>query len=233
MIKNIRNLFTLEYLPFTLLLAVNLGFLSLAFIIDPPEAIFSGFFHIIQSRSILITDYIELGGIGAAFLNVSMVGISALLMVLRLGVKPAGANIMALWMSIGFAFFGKNLFNMIPLTVGVLLFAKYRKQPFSQYYLSALLVATISPTISEIAFLGMFSRPVEITAGVIMGFLVGFIFPAISADSVKIHGGFNLYNMGFAGGLVATMLATVFKNILNKGTEMFRWEKALIIKTNC
>jgi len=211
--KNLRNIFSYEYFPFTLMLFVSLGFLPLAFIINRPETVLNGFIRIIQSRSILVTDYIALGGIGATFLNVSMVGISTVMMLFRLGVKPAGANIMALWMSIGFAFFGKNVFNMIPLTFGVWLFSKYRKEPFSNYYLSALLVATISPTISEIAFLGMFSRPIEISAGVLMGFLVGFIFPAISADSVKIHSGFNLYNMGFAGGLVATMLATVYRNI--------------------
>ena len=210
---NIRNLRSREYLPFALMLAVNTGFLVLAFVVDQPSAIFGGFFRIIKSRSILVTDYVALGGIGAALLNVSMVGLSTVLMLIRLGVKPTGANIMALWMSIGFAFFGKNVFNMIPLTCGVWLFAKYSKGSFSNYYLSALLVATLCPTISEIAFLGRFSRPVEILAGVLLGFVVGFIFPAVSADSVKVHSAFNLYNMGFAGGLIATMLATLFKSL--------------------
>jgi MFS family permease len=61
--------------------------------------------------------------------------------------------------------------------------------------------------------MGRFARPVEILAGVLMGFAVGFIFPAISADSVKVHSGFNLYNMGFAGGIVATVLATGYRNL--------------------
>jgi hypothetical protein len=169
--------------------------------------------RIIQSRSILITDYIELGGTGATLLNVSIVGALCVLMMIRLGLKPNGANIMALWMSMAFAFFGKNVFNMVPLTFGVWLFAKYRKEPFSNYYLAALLVATLSPAISELAFLGMFSRPVEIAAGILLGFLVGFIFPAISRESIKIHYGFNLYNMGFSGGLIATVLATGFRSL--------------------
>jgi hypothetical protein len=211
--ENIKNLRSREYLPFTLMLTLNTGVLALAFVTDRPDTVFRGFIKIIQSRSILVTDYIALGGIGAALLNVSIVGFSTLLILLRLGVRPNGLNIMALWMSIGFAFFGKNLFNMIPLTFGVWLFAKYSKGDFSNFYLSALLAATLSPAISEIAFLGIFSRPVEILAGIILGFLVGFIFPAIAADSVKIHGGFNLYNMGFAGGLAATILATLFRSL--------------------
>ena len=211
--KNIRNLRSREYLPFTIMLAVNAGFMVLAFVSDQPSVLFRGFIKIIGSRSILVTDYIALGGIGAALLNVSIVGFSTLLMLIRLGIKPTGANIMAMWMSIGFAFFGKNLFNMVPLTFGVWLFAKYSKGDFSKYYLSAMLVATLCPTISEIAFLGMFNRPVEIIAGISLGFLVGFVFPAVSADSVKVHSGFNLYNMGFAGWLIATILATLFRSL--------------------
>jgi hypothetical protein len=196
------------------MLAVNLAFLALAFIVDRPQAVISGFLRIIQSRSILVTDYVEIGGIGAALMNVSIVGAASIAMLLRLGVKPNGLNIMALWLSIGFAFFGKNVFNMIPLTFGVWLFTRYCKMPFSSYYLSAILVSTLSPTISEIAFLGIYSPFVEIPLGIVLGFFVGFIFPVVSAESVKVHGGFNLYNMGFSGGLIATMLATLYKNLL-------------------
>ena len=211
--KIIRRLRTREYLPFTLILCVNVAFLALAFAVDSPRGIFAGFLRIIQSRSILVTDYIAIGGMGAALLNVSVVGISTVFMLLRLGQKPTGANVMAVFLSIGFAFFGKNVFNMIPLTFGVWLFSKYVKSPFSDFYLSALLVATVSPTISEIAFLGMFSRFAEMFFGILLGFLVGFIFPAISAESVRLHSGFNLYNMGVAGGIVATILAVVLKSM--------------------
>jgi hypothetical protein len=187
--ESIRNLRSREYLPFTLMLAVNFCFLTLAFVTDPPDAVLGGFLRIIRSRSILVTDYIAIAGIGAALLNVSIVGFSTLFVLIRLKVKPNGLNIMALWMSVGFAFYGKNVFNMIPLTFGVWLFTKYSKGDFSNFYLSALLAATLSPAISEIAFLGIFSRVFEISAGVLLGFFVGFIFPAIAADSVKVHGG--------------------------------------------
>jgi hypothetical protein len=39
-------------------------------------------------------------GIGGALLNVSMVGFSTVLMLILVGVKPKGTNIMSLWMSI-------------------------------------------------------------------------------------------------------------------------------------
>jgi hypothetical protein len=191
---------------------VNFGFLLVAFVIDEPAEIIGGFLRIITSRSILVTDYIAVGGIGAALLNVSLVGFMSVFTLMFSGVKPNGASIMALWLTAGFAFFGKNVLNMLPLTFGVWLFAKYKKEPFINYSLSALLVATLTPVVSEVGFFGAFHRPVEILTGVLLGFLIGFIFPAISAHTVRIHGGYDLYNMGFAGGLVALMFSTGFRS---------------------
>ncbi|MCL2380372.1 MAG: DUF1576 domain-containing protein [Treponema sp.] len=210
---NVRKLGTREYLPFTFMLAINAAFFALAFVVDRPGAVIGGFLQLIQSRAILVTDYVAIGGLGATLLNVSIVGLSTVVMLARLRLKPCGAHIMAVWLSMGFAFFGKNVFNMIPLTFGVWLYAKYRKEPFSKYYLAALLVATLSPSISEIAFLGVFSPLAEIAAGVLIGFFVGFIFPIVSAETVRVHRGFQLYNMGFSGGLTATILATLFMNL--------------------
>jgi len=195
-------------LPYAVMLGVNLTFIVIAFLLDEPYEISSGFIRIISSRSVLISDYIAIGGIGAAFMNVAIVGISSLSMLILSRIKPSGAVIMALWLTAGFAFFGKNVFNMIPLTIGVWLYAKYKKEPFSNYTLASLLVATLSPIVSEMSFLGAFSLPVELLLGVIIGFIVGFIFPPISSHMVRAHGGYDLYSMGFAGGLIATIFAT-------------------------
>ena len=198
--------------PFALMLIVNISFLILAFMLDAPANIFKGFLKILASQSILITDYIEVGGFSATLLNVASVGLISVLVFIFSGIKPNGGNIMALWITAGFAFFGKNLLNMLPLILGVWLFAKYNKQPFSNYIIAALLVSTISPVISEITFLGVFSRPVEVVMGITMGFFMGFIFPVMSAEMLKVHSGYDLYNMGFAGGLIATILATGFRS---------------------
>jgi len=195
-------------LPYALMLFVNLTFIAVAFILDDPVTIYNGFINIISSRSILITDYIAIGGIGAAFVNVAIVGLSSLCMLVMSRIRPSGATIMALWLTAGFAFFGKNVFNMIPLTIGVWLFAKYKKEPFSNYTLASLLVATLSPVVSEMSFFGAISLPVELIFGILIGFIVGFIFPPISSHMVRAHSGYDLYSMGFAGGLIATIVAT-------------------------
>jgi len=190
------------------MLVVNLTFIAMAFILESPASIFYGFIDIITSRSILISDYMAIGGIGAALVNVAIVGICSLGLLVSTRIKPSGAIIMALWLTAGFAFFGKNVFNMLPLTAGVWLYAKYKKEPFSNYTLASLLVATLSPIVSEMSFLGAISMYVEIFLGIMIGFLVGFIFPPISSHVVRAHGGYDLYSMGFAGGLIATIFST-------------------------
>jgi len=200
-------------LPYVIMFAVNLAFLIFAFALDDPASIYSGFIRIISSRSILITDYIAIGGVSATLVNVAIVGLTSLLMLILSHIKPSGAVIMALWLTAGFAFFGKNVFNMIPLTLGVWGYSRYKQEPFSNYTLASLLVATLSPVISEISFFGAFSLPVEVAIGVLMGFGVGFIFPPISAHMVRMHSGYDLYSMGFAGGLIATIVATTARSM--------------------
>jgi len=195
------------------MIIVNLIFLAFAFALDDPASIYDGFIRIISSRSVLITDYIAIGGVGAALLNVAIVGLSSVLMLIISKIKPSGAVIMALWLTAGFSFFGKNVFNMIPLTFGVWLYAKYKQEPFSNYTLASLLVATLSPVVSEMSFFGAFSLPVELGLGVFIGFAVGFIFPPISAHMVRMHSGYDLYSMGFAGGLIATIIATTAQSM--------------------
>ena len=200
-------------LPYAIMLAVNLTFIAIAFALDSPSTILSGFLRIISSRSLLVSDYLDIGGIGATLVNVAITGLSSLLMLIFSRIRPSGAVIMALWVTAGFAFFGKNVFNMIPLIIGIWLYSRYKKEPFSNYTLASFLVATLSPVVSEMSFLGVISMPVEIAIGVLIGFGVGFIFPSISSHMVRAHGGYDLYSMGFAGGLIATIIATTMHSM--------------------
>jgi len=205
--------------PYLIMLCIYVAFTMYAFISEPAGDVLRGFINILTSQSVLVTDYIAVGGLGATLLNSAVAGFSSLLLLKRAKVKPNGAIIAALWLTLGFTFFGKNIYNMIPLTIGVWLFSRFMKEPFSNYSLVALLVATVSPTVSEISFLGVLSMPVEILFGILFGFLIGFIFPAISASTVKVHGGYDLYNMGFAGGLICLVGYAVLQNI---GVDLVR-----------
>ena len=198
--------------PYVIMLSIYAVFIIYAFISETPEALSQGLWKILTSPSVLVTDFVAVGGLGATLLNSAIVGIVSIIMLMLTKVKPNGAIIAAMWLTMGFTFFGKNIYNMIPLTCGVWLFSKFNKEPFTNYTLAALLVATLSPTVSEISFLGILSVPLEIFLGVTFGFLIGFIFPAISAGAVRLHAGYNLYNMGFAGGLICMIGYAVLRN---------------------
>ena len=211
--KKLISFITKIEFPYLLMLYIYGVFILYAFISETPRELFDGLIRILTSQSILYTDYIAVGGLGATLLNSAIAGLAGIILLKVQKVKPNGAIIAAIWLTLGFTFFGKNIFNMIPLTIGVWLFAKFMKEPFSDYSLVAILVATVSPTVSEIGFLGALSFPVEILLGILFGFVIGFIFPSISASTVKLHGGYDLYNMGFAGGLICLIGIAILRNI--------------------
>jgi hypothetical protein len=81
---------------------------------------------------------------------------------------------------------------MIPLTFGVWLYSRYKKEPFRNFSLASLLVATLTPNVSEVSFLGVFNAPVGIALGILFGFAIGFVFPAVSAHVIRAHNGYDL-----------------------------------------
>lgn len=203
--------------PYAMMLLLYLAFIIAAFATESPADLWDGLVRIVLSKSVLLTDYIAVGGLGATLINAAVAGGASIFTLMSLRVKPNGATIMAMWLTTGFAFFGKNVFNMIPLTIGVWLFSKYEKEPFINYSLAALLVATVSPAVSDLSFLGQFEWYFEIPLSILIGISIGFIFPAVSAGLVRVHLGYDLYSMGFAGGLICTVLVAI---LLSAGVEV-------------
>jgi hypothetical protein len=66
--------------------------------------------------------------------------------------------------------------------------------------------------VSQLAFAPQVTQPYSFIMANILGVLVGFIMPPISANAMKIHGGYNLYNVGFAAGVVGCIFLAALKN---------------------
>ena len=112
------NLFILLVLPTILLL--------LAFILDTPNRIAHGLYDIIIAPDILLTDYLEVGGIGATFVNASILAFINILIIYKLKLKINGALIAATFAIIGFSFLGKNIYSVWPMYIGGYLYKKYQ-----------------------------------------------------------------------------------------------------------
>lgn len=201
------------YPPYIVLSILYLFFIIFAFCLDTPSEIFNGLKEIILSPDILITDYMHVGGIGAALVNASLTSFCSLLLLTLIGIKPNGSTIMSLWLMTGFSLLGKNVFNIWPIIIGVYLFSKYQKEPFLNYILVALLGTSLSPIVSYISFESNNYEPLSIILGILLGIIVGFILPPIASYSIKVHNGYNLYNIGFASGLLATLLMSIMRGL--------------------
>lgn len=201
------------YPPYIVLSILYLFFIIFAFCLDTPSEIFNGLKEIILSPDILITDYMHVGGIGAALVNASLTSFCSLLLLTLIGIKPNGSTIMSLWLMTGFSLLGKNVFNIWPIIIGVYLFSKYQKEPFLNYILVALLGTSLSPIVSHISFGSNSYEPLSIILGILLGIIVGFILPPIASYSIKVHNGYNLYNIGFASGLLATLLMSIMRGL--------------------
>lgn len=199
------------FLPYIFHLILYLYFVIFAFIIDTPSNIFHGIINIILSPDILITDYMVIGGIGATFVNVALTSSACVLLLILNGIKPNGSTLMALWLISGFSFFGKNIVNIWPIMFGVYLYSKYQKEPFLNYTLVTLLATTLSPTVNQIRYIGALHPILSTVIACLVSIFMGFILPPISSHCMRAHKGYNLYNIGFAGGLIATFLMSFLR----------------------
>lgn len=114
---------------------------------------------------------------------------------------------------IGFSFFGKNIFNIWPLIFGVWLYSKYQKEKFANYILIALLSTTLSPTVGQLHIFTGLQWTLVSFIGILISIFVGFIIAPLTSYCMKLHQGYNLYNAGVAGGLIATVLMSIFRSI--------------------
>ncbi len=193
------------------LLVFSLSLILFGLAKDSPHNIYFGLRNIILSRDTLVTDYIAVGGIGAAFINSGLLTLVFVFMLYRMKININGISYAAIFSIAGFAFFGKNLFNVWFVILGVFLYAKVQREKFSKYVYIALFGTAMAPIATEFIFSDYLPWYYGILIGVSIGVIVGFILPPLSTHLVRMHQGYSLYNIGFAAGLISTVFVSIFK----------------------
>ena len=184
-------------------------FLILSFCFEPFDVMLKGYLNILTSPSILITDYVYIGGLSATFFNVFVVLTFNVILIRSLKQKISGPIFCGLLMIMGFSFFGKNILNTLPIYLGIWLFSKFKHVHYKSLMLSVLFSTGISPVVSYLFFgLGL-KLYIGITLGVVVGLVVGFILPAVTAHTITFHEGYNLYNTGFALGVISAIIYAI------------------------
>lgn len=171
-----------------------------------PAGVLTGIALLVGSPDILVTDYIYIAGLSAAVVNAALVGLSGVGICLACGHKPRGLSIAALWLLFGFAFFGKNILNIWPIIIGGLLYSRFVKIPFRDNVLITLFATALSPAVSNSLWFGLDKPYIVLAYSTMMGVLIGFVIGPLAKATIKAHDGFNLYNVGFAAGILAIVI---------------------------
>jgi hypothetical protein len=179
---------------------------------DSFQDILSGLWRILIEPDYLISDYMDVGGMGAAFVNSGLLTVlfTSILVFLRVHIR--GISIAAVFTVAGFAFFGKNLLNVWFIVAGVWLYARSQKEPFLKFIYIAFFGTALAPLVSQLMFGFHFPPYLRIFLGAAAGLSAGFLLPPLAAAFLSVHHGYNLYNVGFTAGMVGTLYVSVFRS---------------------
>jgi len=147
------------------------------------------------------TDFIAMVGFGPALTNMGLSGFIGLIYVIAVGGALNGPVIGAILSIVGFAAFGKHPRNIIPIMAGVFLGSLMK--PWSAADPSATLAALFGTTLAPIA--GRF--------GWQWGLVAGFLHSSVARSIGVAHASLNLYDSGFAAGIVASVLVPVILSL--------------------
>lgn len=203
------------YLPILALIMI-----ILAFIFNTPKEIFVGYKNILLSSSILTTDYIAIGTLGGALVNAASILILNLVILRLLNLRMSGLIYAALYMILGFSFFGKNILNSLPIYIGIYLYAFLNKIPVKNLVISLLFSSGISPLVSYLIFDFDLAYYISIPLGIGAGIVAGLMVPAISSHTIKFHQGYNLFNVGFSLGIISLAFNGVLRAFNLRASEI-------------
>lgn len=199
--------------PYRVHVLLFLIMIALGFIFDTPQAIAEGTWAIFVSIDLLITDFVAVGGIGAAFVNVALCGLLAIAAMRFAKHEPSGLAIATLGVVIAMAFFGKTPTNMLPIIFGGWMYSKYTGTPHRSCVLPSVLATCLAPVVTRFAHVPEIPLPIGIVIGIIFGIAIGFIMTPFAAALRKAHEGYHLYNVGFAAGVLAVGMFAIFRTL--------------------
>ncbi|WP_029757603.1 MULTISPECIES: DUF1576 domain-containing protein [Fusobacterium] len=199
----------IEILTIVLFMLILIFFII--YVINEHENIFLGMYKIITSPAILVTDFIHVGGIGAAFFNAILIFSFNFFLVKLFKVKITGITIAAFFTVFGFSFFGKNILNILPFYLGGILYSVYTSTDFSEHIVSIAFSSALAPFVSSIAFYGEISFETSYINAILIGVLIGFIVVPLAKSLYDFHEGYDLYNLGFTAGILGSVIIAVLK----------------------
>lgn len=189
-----------------------ISILLTSFIFNSPSEIIDGMKNIILAPSILVSDYFYVGNIGAAIFNAGLLMIIAVVLAIFNNLNINGPIIAGIFTIGGFALFGKNIYNIWAIFLGVYLYSLYKGEKFKNYLIIAYFGTALAPLISQVSFGFGLDPLIGIILGNICGIIAGFILVPLAYHYKTFHLDYDLYNVGFTAGIVGTLFMAIFRS---------------------
>lgn len=197
---------------YIILLFFPVSFLLTGLIMESPRKLGLDLIKIIVEKDILLTDYLEVGGIAGTFINAGLVSLFAIYLIYKSDKEIDGITIAAVYTIMGFSFIGKNILNVLPIYLGGYIYSRYNGSKMKDSIVALIFSTTLAPVVGEIIFGFGLNFKLSIPLGILMGVFIGFIVSPLGNHMLSFHKGYNLYNIGFTGGIIATVITSVFRN---------------------
>ncbi len=214
----------LKNMPESGFLRVFFLFVSWCFVVAavcmPDRAqMLSGFGKILTGTCKISTNYFELGGFAATFLNMGLVGLFCTILCCLPGAKPNNVTTLGVLLTIGFGSWGINPLNMIPTVLGVCLYCLVKREKLGAMSNAMMYSTGIAPLISDLLFRYPGTEYIGFNwlglgLALFVGLIIGFFLPAGLAHAPNIHKGFDHYSAAVPIGMTAFFLRTVLYNVV-------------------
>lgn len=216
--KKIKNLPESSFLKL-LFGSLSVAFLIAAVMMPDRNTIFSGLWKIMTGTCKISTNYFALGGFGATFLNMGLVGLFCTALCFLPGAKPNQVTTLGVLLTIGFASWGIHVLNMLPTVLGVCLYCLVKKEKLGAMSNAMLYSTGIAPLISDLLFrypgteyIGF--NYLGLGIALVVGLFIGFILPAGLAHAPNLHKGYDHYSAAAPIGVTAFFLRSVLYNVM-------------------
>lgn len=201
-ISYINKIYILSFFPvLALMTAVIFG----------RENLLNLYIQILKHPGILITDYMQIGDLYSALFNLSLVSFINLAIIYYLKLPINGLVFAAYFVSMGFSTFGKTPLNILPIYFGGLLYCRHEKISFKNIFGIMMFSSGMAPLVSFLMFNINIAPGYSVLLAVGGGVSIGFLMPPLSSHMLKFHDGYNLYNVGFTGGILGNIFASLIR----------------------
>jgi hypothetical protein len=205
-----------------LLVGIGLALIIVGFVVTPFSEVLEGLWTIVTAPGILITDYVALANPGAALVNAGLLTLVSVGLAWAIDAKFTGYLIAGSFTVMGFAMFGKNPFNILPIFVGIYVYGRVTGREQRDLLAPYLFGTTLGPLVGQMAF-GFDMGVWGLVGGILLGMLGGFLLAALMGHVFSIHLGYNLYNTGTTGGFVGIVAYMMMRGFGLEIAPAFYW----------